>query len=145
MPNNRDLGATSGGALGAGLGAIVGNQIGEGAAGLAIGAVAGTLVGGVVGNQYDEIEKMSSKQDLELREQNAQLERQRREIEELRRQRYYDASAESFNRGASSGEYSGNANGATGFSNPDSSGYADDQVTIEPSFSTPNDNFDSRY
>jgi len=74
----REKGALGGGALGAGAGAIIGHQTGHAGAGAAIGGALGALGGAVVGDQMEAQNQRSSAQD-------AELERQRREIEELKR------------------------------------------------------------
>jgi hypothetical protein len=113
VPSNSDYGIGGGAALGAGLGAIVGNQVGNSGAGLAIGATAGGLLGGIVGNQYDEIEDKSNEQDTVLRHQTMELDRQKRELEDLRRQQYYDRSLGAFSNSGSEKEvWSGEGTGA---------------------------------
>jgi Glycine zipper len=90
-PNYQDQGALGGAALGAGLGAIVGNQVGGTAEGLAVGAVTGGVVGGLIGKKQEDLEESAAEQDIMLRNQRMEFERQEREMRELRRQQYYDS------------------------------------------------------
>lgn len=81
--SKRETGALGGGAVGAGAGALIGHATGHTAGGAAIGGALGALTGAVVGDQIQAQDNRSSAQDEELR-------RQRREIEELRRQQNQD-------------------------------------------------------
>ncbi len=75
----RETGALGGGALGAGAGALIGHATGHTAGGAAIGGALGALTGAVVGDQIQAQDQRSDSQDAELR-------RQRQEIDQLRRQ-----------------------------------------------------------
>lgn len=77
--SKRETGALGGGALGAGAGAIIGHATGHTAGGAAIGGALGALTGAVVGDQIQAQDNRGDSQDEELR-------RQRREIEDLKRQ-----------------------------------------------------------
>lgn len=79
----REKGALGAGALGAGAGAIIGHQTGHAGAGAAIGGALGALSGAVVGDQIEAQNQRSSAQEAELL-------RQRREIEELKRRQESD-------------------------------------------------------
>lgn len=79
------IGAATGGALGAGLGAIVGNQTGNPGSGLVIGAAAGASAGALVANALESQQKTVQQQDEALERQEATLQAQKYEIEELRR------------------------------------------------------------
>lgn len=79
------IGAATGGAIGAGLGAIVGNQTGNPGSGLAIGAAAGASAGALVGNALEAQQKTAQQQDEAVERQEALLQAQKSEIEELRR------------------------------------------------------------
>ena len=79
----REVGALGGGALGAGAGAIIGHQTGHKGAGAAIGGALGALTGAVVGDQMQA-------QDNRNAAQNAELSRQRAEIEALKRRQSRD-------------------------------------------------------
>jgi uncharacterized protein YcfJ len=89
-PTKRDVGAAGGAALGAGLGAIVGSEVGNTGSGLAIGAAAGALVGGVVGHTQDQQDMQTSEHSEILQRQQQEIDRQQKEIEDLRRQQYHD-------------------------------------------------------
>jgi uncharacterized membrane protein YebE (DUF533 family) len=93
--SNRESGAIAGAALGAGSGAIVGNQVGNTGGGVAIGAAAGAVAGAVVGDASDsdsEHEAYVKQRQEILRLQEKDIERQKKEIEDLRRQELHDAS-----------------------------------------------------
>ena len=83
--NSTGKGAIAGTALGAGTGAIVGSATGKAGVGTAIGAGLGALGGALVG--YGVGGEDSRRNALEERQfqQQQEIERQRREIEELRR------------------------------------------------------------
>ena len=150
-PSNRDIGLATGTALGAGLGAVVGNQVGDPGEGVAIGAAAGALAGGLIGYAQDEQEGQGLSQEEVLRRQEAELQRQQREIEDLRRQRYQDDTVRSSYGGNSSGasrsaSYPGNSvsersleSGRDAYTYPggDSSGSAGDTAeTVTPDLDT---------
>src|SRR5437870_7813117 len=77
--SKRETGALGGGALGAGAGALIGHATGHTAGGAALGGALGALTGAVVGDQIQAGDNRSDAQDEELR-------RQRKEIEDLKRQ-----------------------------------------------------------
>jgi uncharacterized protein YcfJ len=85
--SKRETGALGAGALGAGAGAIIGHATGHTAGGAAIGGALGALTGAVVGDQIQAQDQKSDAQD-------AELQRQRREIEELKRQQSRDSSSD---------------------------------------------------
>ena len=95
-PSNREVGALTGAAVGAGGGALVGQQAGNTAAGAAIGAAAGALAGGMVGDTVDERDDRIKQQEEIMRRQGLEMERQRREIEDLKRQRFHLDSLQRF-------------------------------------------------
>lgn len=76
--------------LGAGTGALIGSQTGSTGAVTAVGAGVGALGGAIVGSslegQEEEKARLAEKQRLHQQE----LSRQKREIEEIRRQQRYD-------------------------------------------------------
>ncbi len=86
--------ATKGGfigtGLGAGTGALIGREVGNTGLGTAIGAGTGLLAGAIVGASFDAQDLEVESLQEERNEQLQQLERQRREIEDLRRQQRYD-------------------------------------------------------
>ena len=84
------VGALGGAAVGAGAGAVIGNQSGNSGEGAAIGGVAGAMVGGALGEQAHVSDKATADLDETMRRQEAQRERQDREIEDLRRQKLQD-------------------------------------------------------
>ena len=87
---NRDVGVASGAVVGGGVGAAVGNAVGNAPAGIAIGAATGGLIGGIVGDSQDVKPVDQAGQEAVLKRQQEEFERQRKEIEDLRRQRIYD-------------------------------------------------------
>lgn len=86
----REKGALGGGALGAGAGAIIGHQTGSAGAGAAIGGALGALGGALVGDQVEAQGQRSTQLESTSVEHRRELERQRQEIEELKRDRRDD-------------------------------------------------------
>ena len=84
--STREKGILGGGALGAGTGAIVGAAVGAPGAGAAIGGGLGALAGGVVGNELQNREVAETQLQGQVSSQQSELERQRREIDQLRQQ-----------------------------------------------------------
>jgi uncharacterized protein YcfJ len=85
-----EQGALIGGATGAGAGAIIGNQRGVGIEGAAVGAVAGAATGAMVGESQETYESTVELQHEILKRQGEELERQDREVEDLKRQQYHN-------------------------------------------------------
>ncbi len=85
----REKGAIGGTAVGAGLGAIIGAATGNAGAGAGIGAAVGLLGGALIGDRMQKKEQEEKYQQDQLRQTQLELERQRREIERLKRQREY--------------------------------------------------------
>lgn len=83
-------GALTGGAVGAGTGAIVGAATGKVGPAIAIGAGVGAIGGALVGNSMDAQEAERKRLEEEQYRQSIEIERQNREIEEIRRQQRYD-------------------------------------------------------
>jgi hypothetical protein len=83
-------GAAVGAAVGAGSGAMIGSSSGDAGAGALIGAGAGALVGGAVGGDTKDVEEKLAQQDEIIRRQRIKLEQQQKEIQDLRRQEYYN-------------------------------------------------------
>ena len=77
--NTTATNALGGGAIGAGAGALIGHQKHHTAAGAAIGGGLGVVAGGLVGHQIQQGEERSAAQQAEIN-------RQRREINRLKRQ-----------------------------------------------------------
>lgn len=85
--------ATSAGvgtAIGAGVGAISGAAAGSPAAGIAIGAGVGAAAGAAFGSALDRIDSQKEDWKEVERKQDIILEKQKREIEDLKRQQRYD-------------------------------------------------------
>lgn len=96
--SNRERGAIAGGTVGAGVGAIVGSQSGDAGVGLAIGGATGALVGGVIGDSLDSDDLRAQQQQIILKKQQAELDRQRKELEDLKRQDRYNDSLRRYER-----------------------------------------------
>lgn len=104
-----DIGALTGGAIGAGLGAIVGSQTGDPGAGLVIGAVAGASSGAMIGNAIQAQEESIQSQEEAIERQERVIAAQRSELEELRRM---NQDAPSFQRKLSANLNAGSARGS---------------------------------
>ena len=83
-------GAVVGGIAGAGAGALVGHDLGNTGAGALVGAAAGAGVGAVVGSQDNDKQEIIDKQNDIIAQQNREKIRQRREVDQIRRQQYWD-------------------------------------------------------
>jgi phage tail tape-measure protein len=83
----REKGAGIGALGGAAAGGIIGAAVGHPGAGAAIGGALGLGTGALVGDQLQGQEIKQADQDRQLNTNQAELERQRREIEQLKRQR----------------------------------------------------------
>ena len=83
-------GAFVGGLIGAGTGAIIDSQAGNTGIATAVGAGTGALVGGVIGNSFQKQEGEQDNLAEQQRYQKAELSRQEREIEDIKRQQRYD-------------------------------------------------------
>ncbi len=79
-PTRREAGIGTGAAIGAGAGAIIGSTSGDAAEGALIGGALGAITGGLLGNQAEAQAQDQRAIDDEMRRQDAELERQRREI-----------------------------------------------------------------
>ena len=88
--SNRDIGAVSGAVIGGGIGAASGNALGGKVGGLAIGAATGGLIGGLIGREQDVANIDSEGQEQTIQKQQKVFDRQKKEIEDIKRQRYYD-------------------------------------------------------
>ena len=80
----REKGAGLGTVAGAGLGAIIGSTTGHAGAGAGIGAAIGLLGGALVGDQMQKKQKKEAEKQQQIDETQAELERQRKEIERLK-------------------------------------------------------------
>ena len=85
----REKGAGIGALGGAAAGGIIGSAVRHPGAGAAIGAALGLGAGALVGDQLQGRENQSVQQDQQIYQNQLELERQRRELEELRRRREY--------------------------------------------------------
>jgi len=79
-----EKGLLGGGVLGAGTGAIVGAAVHHPVKGALIGGGLGAVAGGVVGHEMQNNEEANYRLQSEVSAQQRQIERQRREIEELK-------------------------------------------------------------
>ena len=82
--STREKGTLLGGGLGAASGAIVGAATGSPGAGAAIGGLLGAGTGFIAGNEFQNREVHERQIEAQLRSQQAEIERQRREIEQLK-------------------------------------------------------------
>ncbi|HKY07335.1 MAG TPA: glycine zipper domain-containing protein [Candidatus Binatia bacterium] len=82
----REKGAGIGALGGAAAGGIIGAAVGHPGAGAAIGGVLGLGTGALVGDQLQGQEIRQSDQQKQINSNQAELERQRRELEQLKRQ-----------------------------------------------------------
>ncbi len=85
----REKGAVVGTATGAGLGAIIGSATGHAGAGAGIGSLIGLGAGALIGDQLQGQEQIQAVQQDQLEQTQAEIERQRREIEKLQQKREY--------------------------------------------------------
>ena len=83
----REKGAGIGALGGAAVGGIIGSAVGHPAAGAAIGGGLGLGAGALVGDQLQGQENQNYRQDSEIRNNQAEIDRQRYELERLRRER----------------------------------------------------------
>lgn len=82
----REKGAAIGTLGGAGLGAIIGSATGYAGAGAGIGAAMGLLGGALIGDQMQARQKQDEEVQRQLAAQQAEIERQQRELEQLKAQ-----------------------------------------------------------
>src|SRR5215510_11131996 len=82
----REKGAGIGALGGAAAGGIIGSAVGHPGAGAAIGGVLGLGTGALIGDQLQGQENRSYQQDQQIRQNQAELERQRQELERIKRQ-----------------------------------------------------------
>jgi phage tail tape-measure protein len=85
----REKGAGIGALGGAAAGGIIGSAVRHPAAGAAIGAALGLGAGALIGDQLQGRENAAYGQDQQIYQNQLELERQRRDLEELRRRREY--------------------------------------------------------
>lgn len=85
----REKGAGIGALGGAAAGGIIGSAVRHPGAGAAIGAALGLGAGALVGDQLQGRENAGYEQDRQINQNQLEIERQRRELEELRRRPEY--------------------------------------------------------
>jgi outer membrane lipoprotein SlyB len=82
----REKGAAIGTFSGAGLGAIIGSATGSAGAGAGIGAAVGLVGGALIGDQMQAREKQEADVQRQIQAQQAEIERQQRELNQLKAQ-----------------------------------------------------------
>jgi phage tail tape-measure protein len=87
--STREKGAGIGALGGAAAGGIIGAAVGHPGAGAAIGGALGLGAGALVGDQLQGQENKQADQQRQIDTNKAEIERQRRELEKLRRQGEY--------------------------------------------------------
>jgi uncharacterized protein YcfJ len=87
---NAATGAVVGGALGAGGGAAIGSASGNTGRGAVSGAAVGAITGAAIGSIRDSAEIDTEQQDAFMKKQDQMRRKQDRELEDLKRQRYYN-------------------------------------------------------
>ncbi|HWP24294.1 MAG TPA: glycine zipper domain-containing protein [Candidatus Binatia bacterium] len=81
----RETGAMVGTVGGAAVGGIVGSAVGHPAAGAAIGGAAGLGAGALIGDRLQALEQKQADLDKQIKENEAELKRQRAELEDLKK------------------------------------------------------------
>ena len=84
--STREKGAGIGAFGGAAVGGLIGSAVGHPAAGAAIGGGLGLGAGALVGDQLQGQENQNSRQDEDIRRNQAEIDRQRNELQKLKRQ-----------------------------------------------------------
>jgi outer membrane lipoprotein SlyB len=82
----RETGAVIGTVGGAAAGGIVGSAVGHPAAGAAIGGALGLGTGALIGDRLQSVEKKQTDLDKQIKENENELQRQRQELENLKKQ-----------------------------------------------------------
>jgi Glycine zipper len=85
----REKGAGIGALGGAAAGGIIGSAVGHPGAGAAIGGGLGLGAGALIGDQLQGQEIQNERQNYQIRRNQGELDRQRQDIERLRRQNEY--------------------------------------------------------
>jgi Glycine zipper len=85
----REKGAGIGALGGAAAGGLIGAAVGHPGAGAAIGGALGLGAGALVGDQFQGQEIQQQQQDEQIRRNQAAIERQRSELERIKRQQEY--------------------------------------------------------
>jgi phage tail tape-measure protein len=85
----REKGAGIGALGGAAAGGIIGSTVGSAGAGAAIGGLLGLGAGALVGDQLQGQDNRQTEQQRQIDANQAELDRQRRELESLKKQNEY--------------------------------------------------------
>ncbi len=85
----REKGAVIGTAAGAGLGAIIGSATGHAGPGAGIGSLIGLGAGALIGDRIQGQQQAHAIPQEQFDEMQAEIDRQRREIEQLRQEKEY--------------------------------------------------------
>ncbi len=85
----REKGAVIGTAAGAGLGAIIGSATGHAGPGAGIGSLIGLGAGALIGDRIQGQQQAHAIPQEQFDEMQAEIDRQRREIEQLRQEKGY--------------------------------------------------------
>jgi len=83
-------GAVAGAAVGAGAGAAIGSASGNTGTGAIVGTAVGALSGAAIGDVRDDAENATKQQDAFMKRQEEERKKQDRELQDLKRQKYYD-------------------------------------------------------
>ena len=81
----REKGALVGTVGGAAVGGIVGSAVGHPGTGAAVGGAAGLGAGALIGDRVQAIEKQQTELDRQMKQNELELQRQREEIEQLKK------------------------------------------------------------
>jgi outer membrane lipoprotein SlyB len=82
----RETGAAVGTLGGAAAGGIVGSAVGHPGAGAAVGGALGLGAGALIGDRLQAVEQKQSDLEKQIKENEAELQRQRQELEQLKKQ-----------------------------------------------------------
>ena len=85
----REKGAGIGAIGGAAVGGIIGAAVGAPGVGAAVGGTLGLGAGALIGDQLQGQEQKQTDQQSQINTNQAELDRQRRELEELKKQKEY--------------------------------------------------------
>jgi len=85
----REKGAGIGAVGGAAVGGIIGATVGAPGVGAAVGGALGLGAGALVGDQLQGQEQMQAEQQRQINTNQAELDDQRRELEQLKKQKEY--------------------------------------------------------
>jgi phage tail tape-measure protein len=85
----REKGAGIGALGGAAVGGIIGAAVGAPGVGAAVGGTLGLGAGALIGDQLQGQEQTQADQQRQINTNQAELDRQRRELEQIRRQKEY--------------------------------------------------------